>query len=186
MLVQHYGVSSVLGRKFSASLEALQLEIGTNQNPLELDFDRYGDLATPCWLKSLWERMSAYNFHIYMKHEEIPFPRERDRLLVEIFLGEEYVGEELRQLNRVRIFLQMLFLSDIATADGRRPDPTYLSPSDGGGQGVNLYFPTGEANQGGLEGLEEFLGRFHRQKGGTPSTSWPVDSTDPPEVELVL
>ena len=48
MLVQHYGVSSVLGRKFSASLEALQLEIGTNQNPLELDFDCYGDLATPC------------------------------------------------------------------------------------------------------------------------------------------
>ena len=73
---------------------------------------------------------------------------EKDRLLVEIFLGEEYVGKELCQLNRVRIFLQMLFLSDIATADGRRPDPTYLSPSDGGGQGINLHFPTRESNQG--------------------------------------
>ena len=34
MLIQHFGVPTVLGNKFSASLEALQLEIETLGNPL--------------------------------------------------------------------------------------------------------------------------------------------------------
>jgi hypothetical protein len=43
MLVQHVGVSSVLGKKFKASLEAMQLKIGLNINPLICLYEKCGN-----------------------------------------------------------------------------------------------------------------------------------------------
>jgi hypothetical protein len=37
MLIQHYGAETMLTKKFSASIEALQLEIGSIGNPLGKD-----------------------------------------------------------------------------------------------------------------------------------------------------
>ncbi len=41
IFVQHYGAGTTVGLKYSALLEALQLEIGCTGNPLEEDYDRY-------------------------------------------------------------------------------------------------------------------------------------------------
>jgi hypothetical protein len=41
----------------SASLEALQLEIGCLGSPLKENFDKLHLLATPCWMKSLWDAL---------------------------------------------------------------------------------------------------------------------------------
>jgi hypothetical protein len=57
MLIQHYGAGTTLAKKISASLEALQLEVGCIGNPFNEDFDQLHLLATPCWTKSLWERL---------------------------------------------------------------------------------------------------------------------------------
>ena len=51
MLIQHFGVPTVLGKKFSASLEAHQLEIGSLGNPLIVPYSKYHYLATSCWFK---------------------------------------------------------------------------------------------------------------------------------------
>jgi hypothetical protein len=53
IFIQHYGAETNLTKKFSASLEALQLEISCLGNPLKEDFDKLHLLATPCWTKSL-------------------------------------------------------------------------------------------------------------------------------------
>ncbi len=47
MLFRHYHVSTNLSRKLDASLRYLQLQIGSPRNPLELDFLKWGYLATP-------------------------------------------------------------------------------------------------------------------------------------------
>jgi hypothetical protein len=39
---------------------------------------------------------------------------------VDLFLNEGYKGMDLRRLNRCRLALRSIFLSDIVTADGRR------------------------------------------------------------------
>ncbi|KAL3763706.1 hypothetical protein ACHAWU_008028 [Discostella pseudostelligera] len=46
-------------------------------------------------------------------------PRERDITIVELLLQQGIQGPELRRLNRCRIALKAIFLSDIATAGGR-------------------------------------------------------------------
>ncbi len=47
MLIQHYGAGTTLAKKISASLEALQLEVGCIGNPFDEDFDQLHLLATP-------------------------------------------------------------------------------------------------------------------------------------------
>jgi hypothetical protein len=53
MLIQHYGAETMLAKKYLASIEALQLEIGCIGNPLGKDYDKFYVLATHSWVKSL-------------------------------------------------------------------------------------------------------------------------------------
>ena len=129
MLVQHFGVPSILGQKFRASLECMQLEVGVNVNPLTVSYAIYGELATFSWYKSLWERLWHYGFTVHLDYPIIPLPRERDALIVDLFLAAGCLGAELRSLNRVRIKLQMLFLSDIVAANGRQLNQQHLIPT---------------------------------------------------------
>ena len=62
MLVQHYGAGTILAKKLSALIEALQLEIGCIGSPFDKKYDDLHLLAAPCWTKSLWERLHYYNF----------------------------------------------------------------------------------------------------------------------------
>ncbi len=52
MFIQHYGAGTMLAKKFTVSLEALQLELGCAGNPLCKNFDEKDLLATECWMKS--------------------------------------------------------------------------------------------------------------------------------------
>ena len=60
MLIQHYGAGITLTRKITASLEALQLEIGCVGSSFVENYDELHLLATACWTKSLWERLHYY------------------------------------------------------------------------------------------------------------------------------
>jgi hypothetical protein len=125
MLLQHYGVPSTLGKKFQASLECLQLEVGVNVNPLMVSYDTYGPLATKCWwVKSLWEQLLVYMFQVTLDYPVIPFPiMEKDALMVDLFRSTGWEGDELCSLNRVRLHLHLL---DIVLANGRQVDKSYL------------------------------------------------------------
>jgi len=102
--------------------------VGVNVNPLTISYDIYGSLATTCWVKTLWEKLWVYRFQVTMDYPDIPFPREKDALMVDLFRSAGWKGEELRSLNRVRLHLQMLFLSDIVLANGRQVDASCLRP----------------------------------------------------------
>jgi hypothetical protein len=60
MLVQHFEAGMTLAKKFTAMLEALQLEICCIENPLLENYDNLGVLAMACWAKSFWERLHFY------------------------------------------------------------------------------------------------------------------------------
>jgi len=68
MLIQHYGAGTTLTRKITASLEALQLEIGCVGSPFAENYDELHLLTTACWTKSLWERLHYYKFRIHLDY----------------------------------------------------------------------------------------------------------------------
>jgi hypothetical protein len=128
IFTQHYEAGTTLAKKFTASLKALQLEIGCIGNPLLENYDKLGFLAMACWVKGFWEQLHFYRFAIHMEYARLQLPQQNDALIVTIFQHAGYIGNKLVTLNRWHIINKMLFLSDIATACGRYIDCTLLGP----------------------------------------------------------
>ncbi len=99
MLIQHYGAETTLARKITASLEALQLEIGCVGSPFAENYDELQILATACWTKSLRERLHYYKFRIHLDYPPLPLPRKCDALVVRLFWDAGYRGQQLQALN---------------------------------------------------------------------------------------
>lgn len=120
-MMQHYHTSSNLSRKLDVLLKYLQLQVGTNKHPLTLDYIKWGHLATLSWTKMLWRSFRHHNIDLYMKYKEIPPPRENDILVVEVIkiMARLPSKTAVQSLNRCHCHLSLLFLSDLATADGK-------------------------------------------------------------------
>jgi hypothetical protein len=60
IFTQHYEAGTTLAKKFTASLEALQLEIGCIGNPPLENYNKLGLLAMACWTNCFWEQLHFY------------------------------------------------------------------------------------------------------------------------------
>jgi hypothetical protein len=119
MLMQHYHASSNLSRKLDASLQYLQLQLGTPHNPLTLDYAKWGQLSPLYWVKMLWRLLQHFDIHLHMGFKKIPFPRERNQVIMEIFFAEDLSPEAIGSLGQCRGALEAIFLSDVTTTDRR-------------------------------------------------------------------
>ena len=140
MLMQHYHTSTNLSRKLDASLRYLQLQLGTPHNPFLLDYAVWGHLAPLSWVKMLWQTLHYFNIHLYMAYPSIALPRERDQVLMEIFQSMDLSQETILSLNRCRVSLESIFLSDITTADGHYLEDFVFSPG-GRDRSSSFCFP---------------------------------------------
>jgi hypothetical protein len=118
IFIQHYGADTTVAMKYLAFLEALQLEIGCTGNPLEKNYKKYNCFMTDSWVKSFWERLYYYRFHIHLNYAPLPLPRRNDAMLVGMFWQAGYRTHRLQALNRCRLAHNLLFLSDMALACG--------------------------------------------------------------------
>jgi hypothetical protein len=75
------------------SLEATQLEIGYQGNPLHECYDTLGMLVTETWLKAVWEQLSCYQFQIPLNYLVQHHPWGVDQDLLDIFLAQGIWGK---------------------------------------------------------------------------------------------
>jgi hypothetical protein len=54
-----------------------------------------------------------------MSFLDIALPRKQDKAIMEIIMSQDLDPEEIKRINRCRVFLKAIFLSDITTADGK-------------------------------------------------------------------
>ena len=85
LLLQHYKAGSSLSGKLDASLAYLQIQLGVNVCPLDLEYDRWHYLAPLSWIKMLWRTLQVTGFEIHLDYDEIRLPRKRDFVLMEKF-----------------------------------------------------------------------------------------------------
>ena len=97
---------------------------------LILDYNEWGHLAPLSWTKMLWRSLKYHSVDIYMKYETIPLPRENDKLVMEIIKERISSKAALQSLNRCRCYLNVLFLSDVATADGKYLEELATIPNE--------------------------------------------------------
>ena len=101
-------------------MEALQLHLGCNTNPLSLPLSTWGHLAPASWIRFFWESLEHFEVRVETVFKTIPLPRQFDHTIMSFVLTFKPLPQTLRSINRCRIFKCGMFLSDLATADGRR------------------------------------------------------------------
>ena len=129
LLLQHYAMDSLLGDKFRAMTCWLQLEIGTDLSPFALPYEKWSSLATQSWHKMLWRTLCWSGVEVYLHSVEIPLPRVNDDTIMAFAMQHGVVGVDLVRLNRCRLWLNLLFLSDIITADGAHWEQSLVGDS---------------------------------------------------------
>lgn len=137
----HYGCVTIVGLKVQVSVEFMILELGMSDQPFQLDFEIYGQFATHCWLKTVWEKMHAFRIVIELGNIKLQPPRECDAWLMVELRKLGYQESELLRLNRVRLHQQVLFLSDVLDARGAAIDKKYLSRRSRNDKWSTLTFP---------------------------------------------
>ena len=101
------------------SLAYLQLQLGANKCPLDLDYDKWHFMVPLSWMKVLWKTLQVTGFEVHLSYETMELPRERDMIIMVWIMSACDDMDKLMAVARVRGFLNAIFLSDIVTADGK-------------------------------------------------------------------
>ena len=115
-----------MGSKLTVSLQALQLEVGTNVCPLLTPFQPLGPLRTPCCMRSFWQCLDHYRFELEINYPTLQQPQENDVLLSSAFVTCTSDEVTLRSLQRFCITWGILFLLDMDSEYGKLLDAMYI------------------------------------------------------------
>ena len=71
-------------------------------------------------------KASKFRVKITIGNVKLPYPKRGDCWLLQAFIRVGYSGDRLARLNRVRLFMQVAFLSEVLCAKGKTLDRRYL------------------------------------------------------------
>ncbi len=128
MFFHHYHISTNLSKRLNASLGYLQLQGSMPQNPFTQDYSRWDKLAPLSWVKMLWKSLHYFYITLHMSFPTILPPQECNQVIMKIFFSQNFDFTEITWINRCRVYLQTLFLSDIMTADGKYLEHFVFNP----------------------------------------------------------
>ncbi len=125
-LLMHYGCQTALGTELQTSLGLLLVELGRWFHPLQLSYNKFGDMVTTSWLKRVWEKLDRFKFAVMVHNLRLVFPCKDNNWLMARFITIGYRGNDLQTLNRVRKHQHVLFMSNILGAGEESLDKRYL------------------------------------------------------------
>ena len=100
-------------------MDGLALELGVTTVSFNLPYDDCNQCATNTWIKHVWKFCWEHNVTIHMPPPKLIPNRENDINIMERFIQQGYSKSYLASLNRCRIYLKVIWLSDITTVDGK-------------------------------------------------------------------
>ena len=100
--------------------------MGISLKILQESYKKYEQWMTPIWIKSIWEKCEQFDVMVEFNYTPLELLRCGDKCLMREFLRCGFYADKLRRFNRVRIHMQVLFLSDILSASEKILDGKYL------------------------------------------------------------
>ena len=102
--------------------EFFRVELGVSFSLTSTPYNKitFASYMPQGWYKSLWKFMSnpLYNLDITEDYDDLPLLRNKDVYIMQAFVNKGYKNADLKALNFVRKFIQVVSLTDIATTDG--------------------------------------------------------------------
>ena len=119
-LLYHANQQSQLGLSMISILETLHLSMGVETHIFKLDYSQFQFLMEPCWFKDIWRVSSKYNIIIEGTYTRPQCQRHLDVALMEVIVRSGlFTNREMILINRIRIYLQVFYLSDITSVCGQ-------------------------------------------------------------------
>ena len=119
VFLYHADQHTQLGITFKASLEAIQIEVGSSTQFLSLMYSKYGFLTPFSWLSTLWDSISQYGISLTSGTWALKPPRENDFALMDRIIScQLFTKAEMADINRCRLYLRVFFFSDIVSGNG--------------------------------------------------------------------
>ena len=117
--ITHVRRQDRLGKMLQILVESLQLQSGLIEPILEtkIEWKKWVDTT---WIHNLREGLDQINGSLVTSFHKIPTPRQYDRSIMEIFATRNLSAKVMNSLNRCRVYLQVIFVSDIANFEGNR------------------------------------------------------------------
>jgi len=107
-----------------ANGEALWMEAGLNGQLFQILL-----AVLPCltdtWLSWCWHQCHLLKIPVMADIKEFKQPRHGDKEIMQIFLRDGARGVELAALNQCRMYLQVIFVSEICNGEGTKVKPHY-------------------------------------------------------------
>ena len=126
MLVGHLRWNDTTGRLIKINLQQLQIELGSVVNALQLDYHRWKNITTDSWVATVWRHLSENDMTITVEEAWIPKSLKVGEKGIMDHLIDEFSGQELKDINAVRLYLQVIYPSDVLGAAGNRIKPNIL------------------------------------------------------------
>ena len=121
IFLQHAGTSSQIGKMIQLNIEIIHLLIGMNQPIFSLDYSKYGHLAERGWITHIWEMCDQYKISIDGQYEQPTIARANDSDLMELLVKADiHDDNDLRSINKCRIYLEVQNMSDITDGSGTK------------------------------------------------------------------
>ena len=121
-LLSHMNTTTKLGHLMKAQVQSCSIELGSTKHLFQLDYQKWSHLLTNCWTKSLWKFVNEYDISIQGEYDKPIKVCERDEGIMDILVNEltaqNTTESEILTLNRCRLYLQVVTLSDICCSDG--------------------------------------------------------------------
>jgi len=112
------------GQLLQANLEAFRVETGLS-GQLFGQPEEVLPCLTSTWITHTWTQCRKLDIDIMMDGPDFELPRQNDRELMKIFLQYGTRGQELAMLNRCRMYIQAIYLSDICNGLGTAVDTQF-------------------------------------------------------------
>ena len=121
VLISHMKRSDRIGKLLETEMEYLALEIGNMKNIFTLDYNTWKFGCTDTWLTSTWKFCSEHSIMISGPRVDIVSQRTNDCMIMEKIIAhkDQFSSTELVLINQCRIYLKIMFLSDMVSGDGR-------------------------------------------------------------------
>ena len=129
MLLTHGGLSTITGHLLAATFEQHQLAIGVLEPLFSLPYIDYGYLTDHSWITCAWQFLDDTGIRMLNADQAHLRPlRENDAAIMTLLRQFHHLSkQEITAINRVRNYLEVLTVADIATGDGKHICTNYLS-----------------------------------------------------------
>jgi len=116
-IIYHTANETTTGDLYTASIELLYIELGSFLQLKATPFATWGHLTTTSLVKSTWEFLDTYSLSLYTPID-VTLPRQGDNFLMPLLADAIHDPDHLKMVNGCRLFLKVMFLSEITDGSG--------------------------------------------------------------------